>query len=457
MFELGRELKRFFSTEKMRTPSDGLTRGDSSLLELLNARLLAQEAKAADIAAGRIGAKDKPARRLEAAIVWREVARRTGDPVALRKAAAGAETAAAGFDADHRRDGWARARCEQAFCALLGAEIFGDVGLSAAAELAFNEARSSVKGGLAAPLADVGLAAIEGRRILEISDAAEARAWSARLNAPIAALDTMSKRVPAARALAAECRLIRADLLAVWGARLKDGDLLDLAARDASDAAARLDSAYEPLTWVRAKVAHGQALAARGEAVGDVDSLAAGAGALALALDNLTRDHSPLDWARTQVALAQALQALGEAASDARAFEHAVSCFDRASLVLKETQNLPLRGVAASSRAVCLARVAEITGDGAVLDVAEAAMKIELGKLSPRRDPVGWALAQLHLARMYEARLGMTGVDRGERAAALMALDAALDVFGEHGLRSASVLANDAMERLRGRRGASQS
>lgn len=451
MFELGRELKRFFSTEKTRTPSDGLTGGDSSLLELLDARLLAQEAKAADIAAGRIGAKDKPARRLEAAIVWREVARRTGDPVALRKAAAGAETAAAGFEANHRRDGWARARCEQAFCALLGAEIFGDAGLSAAAEVAFNEARSSVKGGLAAPLADVGLAAIEGRRILEISDAAEARAWSARLNAPIAALDIMAKRVPAARALAAECRLIRADLLAVWGARLKDGDLLDLAARDASDAAARLDSAYEPLTWVRAKVAHGQALAARGEAIGDVDSLAAGAGALALALDNLTRDHSPLDWARTQVALAQALQALGEAASDARAFEHAVSCFDRAGLVLKETQTLPLRGVAASSRAVCLARVAEITGDGAVLDVAEAAMKIELGKLSPRCDPVGWALAQLHLARMYEARLGMTGVDRGERAAALMALDAALDVFGEHGLRSASVLANDAMDRLRDR------
>lgn len=451
MFELGRELKRFFSAERTKTTSDGLTRGDSSLLELLDSQLLAQEAKAADIAAGRIGAKDKPARRLEAAIVWREVARRTGDPIALRKAAAGAETAAAGFDANHRRDGWARARCEQAFCALLGADIFGDPGLSAAAEIAFNEARTSVRGGLAAPLADIGLAALEGRRILETSDAAAARAWSASLTAPIAALDTIARRVPAARALAAEGRLVRADLLALWGTRLKDGDLLDLAARDAADAADRLDSAYEPLTWVRAKVAHGQALALRGEAVGDIDALAAGAGALALALDNLTREHSPLDWARTQVALGQALQALGEAASDARAYEHAVSCFDRASLALKDTPTLPLRSVAAGSRAVCLARVAEITGDRAVLDVAEAAMKIELAKLAPRRDPVGWALAQLHLARLYEARLGMTGVDKGERAAALMALDAALEVFGEHGLRSASVLANDAMERLRNR------
>lgn len=455
MFELGRELKRFFAPESARPPGDGLTGGDSSLLELLDAQLLAQEAKACDIAAGRIGAKDKPRRRLEAAIVWREVARRTGDPVALRKAAAGAETAAAGFEAANRRDGWARARCEQAFCALLGAEIFGDPGLNAAAEVAFREARSLIKGGLAAPLADVGLAAIEGRRMLESADAATARAFAARFTAPIAALDTMARRVTAARALAAEARLVRADLLAAWGARLKDSDLLEAAAREAASAGDRLDSSYEPLTWARAKILHGQALALRGEAVGDIDALAAGAGALALALDNLTREHSPLDWARTQISLAQALQALGDASSDARAFEHAISCYDRAGLVLKGSASLPLRGVAAGARAVCLARVAEITGDAGVLDAAEAAMKIELAKLSPRRDPVGWALAQLHLARLYEARMGLTGRDRGERAAAIMALEAALDVFADHGLRSMSVLAHEAMERLSGPRAGS--
>lgn len=448
MFELGRELKRFFASDRGKAPNDGLTGGDSSLLELLDSPLLAQEAKAADIAAGRISAKDKPRRRLEAAIVWREVARRTGDPVALRKAAAGAETAAAGFEGAHRRDGWARARCEQAFCALLGAEIFGDPGLNAAAEVAFREARGHVKGGLAAPLADVGLLAIEGRRELDHMDATEARAFAQRFNPPIAALDAIAKRVTAARALAAEARLIRADLLCGWGARLKDGDLLDMAAREAAAAGERLDAAYEPLTWARSKIAHGQALALRGEAVGDVDALAAGAGALALALDSLTREHSPLDWARTQVALAQALQALGEASNDPRAFEHAVACYDRAGLVLKETPTLPLRGVAAGARAVCLARNAELTGDAAVLDAAEAAMKIELAALSPRRDPVGWALAQLHLARLYEARMSMTGKDRGERAAALMALDAALDVFAEHGLRSLSVVANEAIDRL---------
>ena len=449
MFELGRELKRFFASDRGKAPTDGLTGGDSSLLELLDSRLLAQEAKACDVAAGRISAKDKPRRRLEAAIVWREVARRTGDAVALRKAAASAETAAAGFEAARRTDGWARARCEQAFCALLGAEIFGDPGLNAAAEVAFKEARSAMKGGMAAPLADVGLIAIEGRRLLDQADAAEAWALVGRLSAPINALDLIAKRVTAARALAAEARLIRAELLAGFGARLKDGELIDAAALEAATAAERLDSAYEPLTWVRAKILHGQALALRGEAVGDLDALAAGAGALALALDNLTREHSPLDWARTQVSLAQALQALAEAAGDARAFEHAVSCYERANIVLRDAPTLALRGQAAGARAVCLARSAELTGDGAVLDAAEAAMKIELTRLSPNRDPVGWALAQLHLARLYEARMGMTGQDRGERAAAMMALDAALDVFGEHGLRSLSVLASDAMGRLK--------
>lgn len=449
MFELGRELKRLFASDRSKAPADGLTGGDSSLLELLDSQLLAQEAKAADVAAGRISASDKPRRRLEAAIVWREVARRTGDAVALRKAAAAAETAAAGFEAAHRKDGWARARCEQAFCALLGADIFGDPGLNAAAEIAFREARSHVRGGLAAPLADVGLLAIEGRASLDRLDAAGARELAARFNLPIAALDGIAKRVTAARALAAEARLIRAELLCGWGARLKDGDLLDAAAREAATAGDRLDEAYEPLTWARAKITHGQALALRGEAVGDVDALAAGASALALALDHLTRDHSPLDWARTQVALAQSLQALGEASQDPRAFEHAVSCYDRAGMVLKDSPTLPLRGVAAGARALCLARSAELTGDAAVLDAAEAAMKIELAALSPRRDPVGWALAQLHLARLYEARVGMTGKDRGERAAALMSLEAALDVFAEHGLRSLSVLASDAMERVR--------
>lgn len=450
MFEFGRELKRLFGQEAVRPPRDGLTGGDASLLELLDFRLLAAEGKAADVAAGRVGAKDKAQRRLEAAIVWREVARRSGDAAALRKAAATAEAAAEAFGRDRRPDGWARARCEQAFCAMLGAELFGDEGLNAAAEMAFREARSAARGGLALSLADIGIAAIEGRERLAGGDAQAARIVSARFAQPIAGLEALTRRCRAARLLAVEARLIQADLLLGWGARLRDVDLL-AAARDLiTKTAGSLDPAYEPLSWARAEALRGQALALLGETSGEIDVLAQAVGVLADVLSELQRDQSPLDWARVQAALAQGLQALGEAGASEKAYEQAVTCYDRAAHVLKEAPALALRAFAASNRALCLARSAELSGDLTVLDAAETAFKIELSSMAAKRDPSAWALVQVNLARLYEARIDITGRDNGERAAAAVALNAALDVFSEQGLRSLSIVAADALERLTG-------
>jgi hypothetical protein len=70
--------------------------------------------------------------------------------------------------------------------------------------------------------------------------------------------------------------------------------------------------------------------------------------------------------------------------------------------------------------------------------------------MSPRRDPAGWALAQLHLARLYEARMEITGRDRGRRAAAALALESARDVFAEQGQRALTLLATEALDRLEG-------
>jgi tetratricopeptide (TPR) repeat protein len=244
-------------------------------------------------------------------------------------------------------------------------------------------------------------------------------------------------------------RLARADLICGWAARLKDEALFRAALADAAAAAGRLDAAYEPLTWARAESLRGQVLTLWGEMLGDVSQLAAGSEALARALDQLSRDHSPLDWARAQIALGHALQGLGDATAAPRAYEQAVTCYERANLVLKALVASPLRGLAAGARAACLARQAELTGDLAVLDAAEAALKTELAAAQPRRDPVGWALAQLHLARIYEARLEITGHDRGQRARAVVALEGAFDVFTEQGLASLTRLAADALERLR--------
>jgi hypothetical protein len=448
MFEFGRELRRLFGADSLNPPRDGLTGGDSSLLELLDLNLLQQEAKACDVAAGRVGAKDRAQRKLEAAIVWREVARRSGDAVALRKAAANAETAAGLFDRNRRPDGWARARCEQAFCALLGAELFGDEGLDAAAEVAFQEAYAAARGGLARPLAEIGLIAIEGRARLADGDAQTARVVSARFTTPLAGLQTLTRRCRAARLLAVEARLIRADLLLGWGARLADRDLVLRALAEADAAGLDLEVDYEPLSFARVAAMRGQALAFLGEITGQVETVIDGVNVLAEVLEDLTRDQSPLDWARVQTALAQGLQALGEASVSERAYEQAVTCYDRAVVVLKTAPALALRAVAASNRALCLARSAELSGDLTVLDAAETAFRLELGEISANRDPVGWALLQVNLARLYESRLEITGRDRGERAAAATALSAALEVFVEQGLRSLSLVASDALDRL---------
>ena len=100
---------------------------------------------------------------------------------------------------------------------------------------------------------------------------------------------------------------------------------------------------------------------------------------------------------------------------------------------------------------------AALTAAGAVaqrlpaqpMDAAEAAFKGELTQMNPDLDPVGWAVAQTNLARIYESRAEITGHDNGGRAKAAMALDAALDVFAEHGLRSLSDLALQGLVRLR--------
>src|SRR5581483_4260992 len=183
MFEFGRELKRFFQPDP---PKDGLTGGDSALLELLELGMLRAEAKAADIAAGRISAKDRPQRQLEAARVWHEVARRTGCVSALRKAAATAEDAALGFDAGGRALGWARARIEQARLALLGAALYGDEGLSAAAEFALVEVSKAPAAAAAEPFAALVRAVIAGRLALAQADREQVLAVAADFDGPIA-------------------------------------------------------------------------------------------------------------------------------------------------------------------------------------------------------------------------------------------------------------------------------
>jgi len=433
MFEFGRDLKRLFETDA--PPRDGLTGGDSALLEVLDVGLLRSECRAADIAAGRISAKEPHQRRLEAARVWRELARRTGDAVALRNAALGAEKSVQGFKQAGRAKLWAAARLEQAMSAMLGADLYGDEGLNGAAELALKDTTIAAPGSAAAALASGQLVRLAARETLRAGDYEAAKAAAAAFDEPIAALTAHLRTKGVTKSLAADLRCDRADLLIGCGGRLKDARLFEQAIIELETLSGRLDLAYEPLAWSRVQVLRASARVGFGETCGHIEDIAEGVEILVKALDALTPDHSPLDWARVQQALALALQALGEGSETDRAFEHALACYERALWATRRQPALMLRATLAQNRAGCLARRAELSADPGLLDEAIDDLRDELASLSPNIDPVGWAIAQVDLAQLYIARLQLLDMD-SDRAAAGLALSMAVDVFGEHGLRS---------------------
>jgi hypothetical protein len=448
MFEFGRELRRVLSPA-VSPPRDGVAGGDSALLDLLDLDMLRAEGRSADVAAGRVSARDPAARLLEASMVWREVARRSGDAVALRKAAACAQNAAEKYEAARRPAGAARARVEQAFCALLGADLFGDRGLESAVSATLTPV--SQDPGPVGALALCGLAGLAGRRALLGGGIEVALAAAAGFEAPLKRLSEAGRGDSALRQAAAEQRAILADILAGCGARLKDQPLLDCALRELKRARASLDPAYEPLLCARIEAQTGSTQALLAELTADTHAAADGVQKLTDALEAVSRDHSPLDWTRIQAMLGRALQVLGEATDTPRAFDQALRCFDRAAFGLKDQTALNLRADVASGRANCLGRLAELTGDIAVLDAAEAALRSELTTAAPAADATAWALTQLGLARLYELRVEITGRGGDRLAGAALAYDSALEVFSEQGLRSLSDLAAQGLERLRER------
>ena len=439
MFDIGRDLMRFFAPAK---PRDGLSLGDCSLLEMLDLSLLKAEAKAADVAAGRVGAKDRPQRMIEAAAVRRELARRTGDPAALRKAASSAEAAAKAMREEHRAAGTVRAQCEQATIALLGADLFGEEGLDGAAEFLLERV-----GDGAAPS---GLRArIHGRRAMAGgADLHGARAAAALFDRPLHALHGKNRLHLYA---AAQLRCERAEMLTSCGAQLGEIVLIEQALADLDKALSTLDPAYAPLTVARALELRGLAQTRLAELDGDAAPILEGLEDLAEALELVTPDHSPLDWARICHSQALALMALGEAGDSEAAFDRALRALGKALKVLEDAPHLALRAAAAQDRAACLVRRAEMRGDHFALDEAEAILRGELAVLKGAADPAAWAVVQLNLARIYMIR-AENGAERAAgdlHARAGEALATALDIFGDAGLRGLAAEASAGLERLR--------
>lgn len=426
--ERTRDWRRLFSRSGATAAAP--ERPEGAPVELLNLRALRTEADAAGVtmhaAAGREGARQ----RLHHAALLHEVARRTGEPDPLLRAASfQARAASEGVgDAALVLD----AQLAQARAALLAGDLFGDPEGAVAARTRLESLGREADG------------------VRGLIDAVEALA-AGDLDRAIAAADRLDDLIElqtASSPLAIEAALARADLLIGFGRRLRDPALLQRAARDLGLTAGALDPAYLPVSWARAEALRGQALAAEGELSGEAATIAQGCAALAAAAGHIDADHSPLDRARIGHALGLALMALSEASGDAAVADQALSMLDPALAILERAPDLPLRAVVAHDRASALARRAVRRRDLGALTEAEGLFRRELRARDARRDPVAWAVTQVALARVYEGQAELRG-DLGERADAAVALSAALEVFAERGLKSLAETATAALHRLK--------
>lgn len=418
---------------------------DAAALELMPLAMLRREAAGAGLTAHRADKRDRAGALLGYAAVLRELARRTGEADPLRKAAAVAARAASEAEGPTL----VSARLEQAATARLTAELLTDADAIDAAETWLTAAEQAKPLSVFALRRAAHRAAFNAARALHARDLDEAIAAAGPLDEAVNKFDAFVRDTAQGKAEAAALRCERADFLIGFGARLKDKALLLQAENDLAQLTKRVDAAYLPLTWARAEGLRAEALAGLGDLTGDATCLAESVRVLANAAEQVDFDHSPLDRARLSHALARALEALSEVCDDDGMIDHALLAYDQAMVVLEHSEARSLRARAAYDRAVCIASRAEKAGDARALKAAESALRAELAREAGPVDPVSWAVAQLALARVYDARAELEGASAGLDGIAV-ALTEALDVFTEQGLKTLAEEAQTALACLRG-------
>ncbi len=443
MFEFGRELRRIFRNQ-------GRVDTDPSLYELLNLKLLITQGRALDIEGGRVSTKNRFAPYLEAAQIWREYARRTGDPAAVRRAANAAENA--GKEAKTAIEG-AQAVLEQTLTCILSVDLFESWELLASAEKLLAEGRIVAADDEALRIrynrAEGMLAARLAMRQGIADDLEPALLAMSHIDRAIERADQQMRKTHAARDRidASVARFERADLLMLVGLDRSDASLMDAVMKDFEALRVRLDAAYEPVTHARVVLRLAQATIWKGQIEGRPDVIGDGIALLTRDDEPVDYEHSPLDWVEHRHALAMGLQALAEVTMNQEIYDKAMAVYDQA---LKRPLQKPLRLRAeiVNNRAACLARHAELKGDLRSLDKAELTFKDELRGVRAGDDPVSWAILQTNLARLYVARGDITGFMM-ERAEAAYALEAAHDIFVEHGMKALGRSAMEYLDRVR--------
>jgi tetratricopeptide (TPR) repeat protein len=415
-------------------------------IELLDAIALRNEASTAGLAVHQAEERDRALRMTEHAFMLRELARRTGDVTSLIAASRAAERAIRAAGDDEIR---ITARLELAASSLLAAELFGDSVAAGAAEVRIVDLESQESLSAEHRIIVRGYRArLLGREALANNDLNAAVEAAGLYDEAVEQADACVRQSGRGRTLAASLRLHRSELLVGFGMQLKECSLLRQAQTDLGQVATRIDRDRLPITWARAEALRGAALAASGMLEGQPDEMSQGAAALSAALAHLPNDHSPLDTARSLHAMGMALMALAEACEDDQLFDEAVDALDRAMFLFDEAPDVANRPICAFDRAIAITRRAERRGDLKSLDYAEATFRAELMSVKPSTQPLDWAVLQVALARVYEARADVTG-EVAELVNAAVSLHAAFDVFTERGLRTLSEIVLSSLEQIK--------
>ena len=435
---LGRERRR------------GALLADPGRLELLSLAALADLSPAGAALAEHGGLALRAVAALDQAVLERELARRTGDPKRLANAYEAAGAAAR--DAGPEQRLLAGARLQTALCELVACDVFGDCDAGERTRTALAEAEAAL-GCAPGRLGGPGLirTRLASRDALSTSDRDAAVRVAGLFDEAASGLEARMRATGAGEPEWAAALCEKADLMIGVGSARKDIGLLDRASRDMSALASRLDAVRLPLSWMRAQTLQGGALRALGEVTGEARLMKDAALVLGGAYDAVPAGHSPLDRARAAHGLGLALQGLAETSNEPSAYRSAQTAFERA-LTDMGTAQTPLRSIIAYDRAACLARRAERSGDAHALAEAETMFRADLAGRAAKDDPVAWAVVQVALARIYQARADLRG-DAGELADAAFALTEALEVFTDHGQRSLAQIALAALERVKGRGG----
>jgi hypothetical protein len=398
MFEFGRDLRKLFAQAR---ESEDLT-----WLELISADLLASEARGQSTDAGRVSCARPHGAWVRASALWREHARRTGRAASVTRAL---EAAADAVRAAVSPDEIARAEVETAEALLLKFDLCGG---RDRLERACQALPGSADGRPAT-------------QALTASVQARIRSRRARLSGDPAALMLAASRLEVAihqveKTLAGptdQLRMDRAALALEAGVAQRDASLLDQAGRDLLNLIQSATPDYRPLTRARALTLCGAGLAALAALADNEAAREQGRQMFDAAADQFTPDHSPLDWA--------AIQVVRGGMPDGAPLPVL-----RQAETLTSGQDLVLGALVRDQVMAAQIGAAVAQADLSRLTSVEAEVRRRLSDPRPVCE-LEWAVDQIAMARIAQARSRLTGAEPGT---ANLALFEAADVAREQGL-----------------------